>query len=451
MATLETLLAREVLDSRGRPTIEVEAVSSTGARGRSIAPSGGSIGRHEARELRDLDAARHAGLGLRKAVNLVRSEAGPALHGLDLDDQGALDAALIALDGTPNKARLGSHAILAASVASAQAAASGRREELHVHLNRLWKAKLPPEDPGEPALPLPMAHMICGSAHAGRSLDFQDILMIPVGAGSLPDAVAMIADVYRSLGEVLHQHGHPAHLVASQGGYGPKLWATAQAVDHLLEAVLRAGLAIEGDVVIALDVAASHVQDPGTRAYRLDMGRESLDSAEMVAMLEHWARQYPIASIEDALGEDDWDGWVALNLRLGGKVQVAGDDLFASRADRIARGVELQAANAVVIKPGQVGTLTETLDALALARRLGQNAIIAGRMGETEDTSIVDLAVATGAGQVKFGSPSRSERVAKYNRLLRIADDLGPGIPYAGKSALRPPADGATRPSNGRR
>ena len=257
MATLEKLLAREVLDSRGHPTIEVEVVATCGAKGRSIAPSGGSIGRHEARELRDLDAARHGGRGVRKAVALVRSEVGPALLGFDLDDQAALDAALIALDGTPDKARLGSHAVLAASLASARAAASCRGEEFHVHLNRLWKARLPPGSPSDPALPLPMAHMVCGSALSGRSLDFQDILMIPVGARDLPEAVAMIADVYRSLGQVLRDHGHPAHLISDQGAYGPKLWATAQAVDHLLEAVLKAGLAIEGDVAIALDVAAA--------------------------------------------------------------------------------------------------------------------------------------------------------------------------------------------------
>jgi len=442
VATLEKLLAREVFDSRGHPTIEVEVVASTGAKGRAIAASGGSIGRHEAREVRDGDAARHGGRGLRKAVALVRSEVGPALLGLDLDDQSGLDATLIALDGTPRKARLGSHAMLAASLASARAAASGRGEELYVHLNRLWKAKLPPGDPGDPGLPLPMAHMVSGASRGGRSLDFQDILMIPVGARDLPEALGMIADVYRGLGDVLHDHGHPAHLVSDQGGYGPKLRATAQAVDHLLEAVLKGGLAIEGDVVIALDVAAAHIQDPETLAYRLDLGRETLDAAGMIAMLEHWVRQYPIASIEDALGDDDWDGWAALTLRLGAKVQLAGDDLFATRADRIAEGAGRKAANAVVIKPGQVGTLTETLDALALARKHGHTAIIAGRLGETEDTAIADLAVATAAGQVKFGSPARSERVAKYNRLLRIAEDLGAGTPYAGRGAFRPLTNG---------
>ncbi len=445
MATLEKLIAREVLDSRGHPTIEIEVLASSGARGRAIAPSGGSIGRHEARELRDGDPARHAGRGVSRAVALARAEVGAALLGLDLDDQGGLDAALIALDGTTDRARLGSHAMLAASLASARAAAASRGEELYVHLNRLWKAKLPPGEPDGPGLPLPMAHMVCGSARAGRSLDFQDILMIPVGARDLPEAVAMIADVYRNLGHVLHDHGHPAHLVSDQGAYSPKLWATAQAVDHLLEGVLRAGLAIEGDVAIALDIAAAHIQDPSTRDYRLDMGRESLDAGGMIAMLEHWVRQYPIASIEDALGDDDWDGWAALTLRLGDKVQVAGDDLYATRVDRIAEGAGRKAANAVVIKPGQVGTLTETLDALALARKHGHGVIIAGRLGETEDTAIADLAVATAAGQVKFGSPARSERVAKYNRLLRIADDLGPAAPYAGRRVLRAPANGNGR------
>ena len=445
MAILEKLLAREVLDSRGHPTIEVEVVGSDGARGRAVAPSGGSVGPHEAQELRDSHLKRHGGRGVERAVALVRGEVGPALVGLGLDDQGAIDAALIALDGTLDKSRLGSHAILAASIASAQAAASSRGEPLYVHLNRLWKARLPLGEPSGLGLPLPMAHMICGTSHAGRSLDFQDILMVPVGARDLPEAVAMIADVYRNLGDVLHQHGHPAHLISCQGGYGPKLWASAQAVDHLLEAVLKAGLSIEGDVVIALDVAAQHIRDPATGEYRLDNGHDRVDSGGMVAMLEHWARQYPIASIEDPLGEDDWDGWAAINARLGDRIQVAGDDLFASRADRIALGSDRKAANAAVIKPGQVGTLTETLDALAELRARGLRAIIAGRWGETEDTAVADLAVATASGQVKFGSLARAERVVKYNRLLRIAEDLGPAAPYAGREALRPAASGNGR------
>jgi len=440
--TLQKLRAREVFDSRGHPTVEVEAIAVGGGRGLAMAPSGGSIGRHEARELRDGDHRRHGGRGVRKAVALIASEVAPALAGIDLDDQEAIDSALIALDGTPDKSRLGANAILATSIASARAAASARHEELHFHLNRLWRRKLPPEVAGRPSLPLPMAHMISGTAYVGRTLDFQDILMVPVGARDFSEAVAMTFDVYRALGEVLHKHGHPAHLTCPHGGYGPKLWGNAQAVDHLLEAVLFAGLGIGRDVVVALDVGATHFHDPATSTYTLAVGRESHDSAGMIAMLEHWTRQYPIASIEDGLGQDDWDGWADLTGRLGATVQVVGDDLFATRADRIASGLARKAANAVTIKPGQVGTLTETFDALAMARQLGVRTIVSCRTGETEDTILADLAVATGSGQVKLGGVARSERLAKYNRLLRIEDELGPAVAYAGRSAITAAVNG---------
>ena len=445
MSTLEKLRAREVFDSRGRPTVEVEVSVGRCARGRAIATSGGSIGKHEARELRDGDPSRHGGRGVRKAVALILAEVAPALEGMDSDDQEAIDAALIALDGTPDKSRIGSNAILAASFASAVAAAAARHEELHVHLNRLWKRKLRPGEASEPSLPMPMAHMISGQAHSGRNLDFQDVLMIPVGARDFSEALAMIFGVYRALGDVLHKHGHPAHLSCQHGAYGPKLWGNAQAVDHLLEAVLVAGLRIGGDVVVALDVAATHFHDPQTATYSLAVGRELHDSAGMIAMLEHWTRQYPIASIEDGLNEDDWVGWSELTGRLGASVQVVGDDLFATRADRIASGMAMKAANAVSIKPGQVGTLTETFDALASARRLGCRAIISARAGETEDSSLADLAVATAAGQIKIGGIARSERLAKYNRLLRIEQDLGSSATYAGRAAMM----AATSQANG--
>lgn len=443
MPTLEKLRAREVFDSRGHPTVEVEAVASGGARGVAMAPSGGSVSKHEARDLRDGDHRRHGGRGVRKAVALIAAEVAPALVGMDLDDQEAIDAALIALDGTPDKSRLGANATLATSLATARAAAAARHEELHVHLNRLWGRKLAPGEATGPSLPLPMAHMISGRAYVGRSLDFQDVLMIPVGARDFSEAVAMTFAVYRALGEVLHKHGHPAHLTCHHGGYGPKLWGNAQAVDHLLEAVLVAGLRIGPDVVVALDVAASHLHDPATATYTLAVGRESHDSAGMIAMLEHWTRQYPIASIEDGLGQDDWDGWAELTGRLGVTVQVVGDDLFATRVDRIASGMAHKAANAVTIKPGQIGTLTETLDALALARRLGYRAIVACRAGETEDATLADLAVATAAGQVKLGGFARSERLAKYNRLLRIESELGPAAPYAGRAAMMAMGNGS--------
>jgi len=449
---LEKLTAREVFDSRGHPTVEVEAVASGGARGRAIAATGGSVGKHEARELRDGEPRRHGGRGVRLAVGLIASEVGPALIGMDLDDQQAIDSALIALDGTPDKSRLGSNATLAASLAAARAAADARGEEVHVHLNRLWRRKLAPEEAGGPSLPMPMAHMISGAARVGRTLDFQDVLMIPVGARDFSEAMAMTAAVYRALGEVLHKHGHPSHLTCHNGGYGPKLWSNAQAVDHLLEAVLVAGLEIARDVAVALDVAAAHFHDPDTAIYTLAVGRESHDAAGMIAMLEHWTRQYPIVSIEDGLGQDDWDGWIALTERLGATVQLAGDDLFATRPDRIGPGLGRKAANAVLIKPGQVGTLSETFDALALARRLGCRAIIAARSGETEDTTVADLAVATAAGQVKFGGVARSERLAKYNRLLRIEGDLGTTARYQGRAAmLATNGNGTGIDSNGRK
>ena len=436
MASLDSLIAREVLDSRGHPTIEVEAVADSGVRGRAIAATGGSVGRHEARELRDVEHARHGGRGVLKAVRQVASEVALALRGMDLDDQTAIDRALIALDGTPDKARLGSQATLAVSMATAQAAAACRNEPLYIHLNRLWKERLGPLQAAEPTLPMPMAHMIRGLTRSGRSLDFQDVLMIPVGARDFSEAVLMISAVHRALGEVLSRHGHPAHLTASHGGYGPKLWSNSQAVDHVLDAVIAAGLTISRDVAVALDVAAEHIQDPKTHIYHLALGGDSHDSSAMIAMLEHWVRQYPIVSIEDGLGQDDWGGWIILTGRLGATVQLVGDDLFATRVDRISEGFDQGVANAVVIKPGQVGTLSETLDALALARRKGGRAIVAARTGETEDSAIADLAVATGAGQVKFGAMIGSERLTKYNRLLRIEADLGTQAHFPGRSAL---------------
>lgn len=442
MPILENLVAREVLDSRGHPTIEVEAWTESGARGRAIVATGGSVGAHEASPLRDSDRRRHGGRGVLRAVALLASEVAPALRGMDAADQSAIDARLIALDGTPDRSRLGANAILGASLAAAQAAAASRGEELHVHLNRLWRDRLGPGEDAAPSLPLPMAQVICGRAHVGRTLDFQDVLVIPVGARDFGEALTMIVEVHRAVGEVLHKHGHASHLVGCHGGYGLRFWSNAQAVDYVLEAILTAGMEIGRDVAVALDVAATHCQAPGSAAYELTVGRESHDASGMIAMLEHWTRQYPIASIEDGLGEDDWDGWVALTDRLGPTVQLVGDDLFAARSDRLRTGIDLGAANAVAIKLGQVATLTETLDAMALARRHGRRTIVAARAGDSEDTAAADLAVATGAGQVKLGGTCRSERLAKYNRLLRIGADLGHSARFAGRAALLAPADG---------
>ena len=437
MPTLTELKAREVLDSRGRPTVEVEATTSSGHVGRAIVPSGASTGRHEAVELRDTDRTRHGGQGVLRAVANVQREIAPAVTGMDLDDQSALDAALVALDGTPNKSRLGANAVLGVSLAAAHAAAAARGEELYVHLNRLWRARLGPDEPATPVLPMPMVNLISGGLHAGGNLDFQDFLMIPLGAPTYSEALEMTAAVYRAVGAVLQTRGETAALVGDEGGYGPKLRTNAQAVDCILEAVVACGLEPGRDVAIALDIASTHFFDPASGTYRLSVtGDDTLDAAGMIAMLEHWVKQYPIVSIEDALAEDDWAGWTSLTERLGARVQLVGDDLFVTQTKRLRQGIEANAANAVLIKLNQVGTLSETLDALLLARRHGYRTIISARSGETEDTTIADLAVATGAGQIKIGSVARSERLAKYNRLLRIEEALGPGAAFAGRGAL---------------
>jgi enolase len=435
---LSQLKAREVLDSRGRPTVEVEAATAGGARGRAIVPSGASTGRHEAVELRDGDPARHGGRGVLRAVEHVAAEIAPAVLGRDVDDQGGIDSALLALDGTPDKSRLGANAVLGVSLAVAHAAAAARGEELYVHLNRLWRQRLEPGAAAEPVLPLPMVNMISGGLHAGRKLDFQDFLLIPLGARTYRQALEMAACVYHALGAVLRDKDVEADLVGDEGGYGPRLRTNAQAVDHILEALLACGLAIGRDAAIGLDVAASHLLDPVSGMYHLRAaGNETLDSAGMTSLLVHWVKQFPIVSIEDGLAEDDWDGWTALTARLGGSVQLIGDDLFATQERRLREGIARGAANAVLIKLNQVGTLSETFDALLLARRHGYRAIISARSGETEDTTIADLAVATAAGQIKIGSVARSERLAKYNRLLRIEDHLGRSARFAGPAALR--------------
>jgi enolase len=435
--TLSRLVAREVLDSRGHPTVEVEAFDADGAHGQAIVPSGASTGRHEALELRDTDEARYGGKGVRRAVGHVTGEIASAVIGMDLDDQAGIDARLIALDGTPNRARLGANAILGVSLAVAHAAAEARSEELYVHLNRLWRSRLDPGTPAEPALPMPMVNIISGGRHAGGNLDFQDFLMVPIGARDYREALEMAAAVYRATCAVLKDYGEESSLVGDEGGYGPRLRTNALAVDRILEAVMACGLEAGSDVAIAMDVAATQFYEPDTATYRLTaVGDDRYNTEGMIDLLDHWVRQFPILSLEDGLAEDDWDGWSALTARLGGSAQLIGDDLFATQADRLCMGIDRRAANAILIKVNQVGTLSETLDTMALARRHGYRAIVSARSGETEDTTIADLAVATAAGQIKIGSVARSERLAKYNRLLRIADDLGPSAPFAGRGAL---------------
>jgi enolase len=372
-----------------------------------------------------------------RAIANVAAEIAPAVLGMELDDQAAIDDRLIALDGTPNKGRLGANAVLGVSLAVAHAAAAARREELYVHLNRLWRERIGPGEPAEPVLPMPMVNMISGGLHAGANLDFQDFLFVPVSARSFSEAMETTACVYHSLRDILKQRGHESDLVGDEGGFGPRLRTNAHAVDLILETGLACRLELGRDLAIALDVASTHFHDPETGTYHLSStGDEDLDTVGMISMLEHWVRQYPIVSIEDGLAEDDWEGWTSLTARLGESVQLIGDDLFATQVERLRQGIGRGAANAVLIKLNQVGTLSETLDALHLARRHGYRTIISARSGETEDTTIADLAVATAAGQIKIGSVARSERLAKYNRLLRIEAQLGSRARFAGGAAL---------------
>ncbi len=441
MITLKELRARQVLDSRGRPTVEVDAIASTGAIGRAIVPSGASTGCHEAHELRDAESPRYGGLGVIQAVNNVTSVIAPAVIGMELDDQLTLDSKLLELDGTPNKGRLGANALLGVSLAVAHAAAAARGEELFIHLNRLWRERL---EPGEreriasaPTLPLPMVNMISGGLHAGRNLDIQDVLIIPVGAASYSQALEMSVAMYRAVGGVLAERGLESALVGDEGGYGPKLRDNEHALEIVVDAMLACGLEPGRDVGLALDIASSHFFDPVSGSYRLTTaGTQALDSSAMIDLLAGWVERYPILSIEDGLAEDDWAGWTRLTEALGSKVQLIGDDLFATQSARLARGIEDKAANAILIKVNQVGTLSETLDALYLARRNGYRPLVSARSGETEDATIADLAVATAAGQIKIGSVARSERLAKYNRLLRIEEMLGSSAPFAGRDVV---------------
>lgn len=351
----------------------------------------------------------------------------PAITGMDLDDQSALDARLIELDGTPNRSRLGANALLGVSLAVAHAAAGARGEELFVHLNRLWRGREVTAQsafvPAEPAMPMPMVNMISGGLHAGGNLDIQDVLTIPVGARSYSEALEMTVALYRAVGSVLARRGFEASLVGDEGGYGPRLRDNEQAFEIVVEAIRAAGFEPGRDVAIAVDVASSQFFDRANGTYRLRTGSDhALDSGGMIDLLAGWVERYPIVSLEDGLAEDDWEGWTALTQRLGTSVQLIGDDLYATQITRLRTGIDRRASNAILIKLNQVGTLSETLDAIRLAHDHGYRTIVSARSGETEDATIADLAVATGAGQIKIGSVARSERLAKYNRLLRIEE-----------------------------
>lgn len=422
--TITRIHAREVLDSRGIPTVEVEVFCHGGAHGRAIVPSGASTGRHEAHELRDGDPSRYAGKGVRRAVAHVQNDILPQLIGVSVTDQTRIDRSMRELDGTPNKSRLGANAILGVSLACAHAAADCQAIPLWQHLRNLA-----PDQTKSPSMPFPMINMISGGRHAGGNLDFQDFLLLPVGARSFSEALEMAGNVYGALGAILLKQGYEGVLVGDEGGFGPRLQSNEKAVEMLLQAIEKAGYA-PGQTALAIDVAASQFFRDG-RYHLASVGESSMNSDQMVDLLDRWVQSYPILSIEDGMAEDDWEGWQRLTSSLGRRVQLIGDDLFATNPERLRRGQESQAANSILVKLNQIGTVSESLDVIELARSLGYRPVISARSGETEDTTIADLAVATGAGQIKIGSVARSERLAKYNQLLRIEEELGDNLNFA--------------------
>jgi enolase len=419
---LNGLTAIEVLDSRGNPTISVTAHTDKGS-GRAIVPSGASTGVHEAVELRDGDPKRYGGKGVTRAVGNVTGEIAARLSGFDVLDQKGLDSALIDLDGSPNKGRLGANAILGTSLAVAHAAAQAQGVPLYRYLGA-----------DATTLPLPMANILNGGAHADTSVDLQEFMVCPVGATTFAEAIRAVAEVYQALKKVLKAQGL-ATAVGDEGGFAPNLSSNEDALKLIVEGIKQSGYEPGRDIAIALDPAASEFYQDGK--YTLKGEGRSLDAAALVALYSEWTDRYPIVSIEDGMAEDDWDGWRVLTDTLGSKVQLVGDDLFVTNVTRLKQGIDKGVANSLLVKVNQIGTLTETLDAIDLARQAGYSSVISHRSGETEDTTIADLAVATGAGMIKTGAPARSERVAKYNRLLCIEAELGESAVYAGRTKLR--------------
>ena len=424
MSAVAGVGARQILDSRGNPTVEVEVTLESGGRGLAAVPSGASTGRFEAVELRDGDPAAYLGKGVRKAVGNVNDVIAPRLLGADVADQRAIDRLLVELDGTENKGRLGANAVLGCSLACAYAAAADRGLPLWASIG----------GKGRHVLPVPLMNVVNGGAHAQNDLDVQEFMVVPIGASTFSEALRIGTEVFHHLRALLHERGLVT-AVGDEGGFAPELRGTAPAIDAILEAADRAGHA--GRVAIALDVAATELWQEG--AYELQGEGRTLATGEMIELYGELCSRYPIVSIEDPLAEDEWDAWRDLTSRLGERVQLVGDDLFVTNPGRLERGITEGAANAILVKVNQIGTLSETLDAIDLARRSGYAAIISHRSGETEDTTIADLAVAVNAGQIKAGAPSRSERVAKYNRLLRIEEALGSSGSYPGASAFSRP------------
>lgn len=432
MTTIRSIHAREILDSRSNPTIEVDVTLSDGAFGRAAVPSGASTGSHEARELRDGDAARYGGRGVLAAVRNVTDEIGPALIGEELSDQAALDERMVALDGTSDKSRLGANAILGVSLAYAHASAASAGMPLYRWLDR-----------DAHVLPLPMFNILNGGRHAADSTDFQEFMVAPVGAKTFADALRAGSDVFTSLRSLLRERGLGTGQ-GDEGGFAPGLSTNEAAIDIITDAIERAGYEPGADVAIALDPAASEIvehagSDGGALRYRLSREGRTLTSTELIDFWADWVKRYPIVSLEDGLAEDDWDGWRRLTERLGGSVQLVGDDIFVTNPTFLQRGLRERTANAILIKLNQIGTVTETLNVVRTARAAGWGSVVSHRSGETEDTSIADFAVGAGVLQMKSGAPSRSERVAKYNRLLRIEEELGSDAHYAGRDGLAMP------------
>lgn len=424
MSLIETVTAREILDSRGNPTVEAEVVLESGETGRAAVPSGASTGEHEAVELRDGDEDRYLGKGVSQAVENVNEKISYELEAMDALDQSLIDEVLLALDGTPNKSNLGANALLAVSLATARAAATHLRMPLYRYLGGV-NAK---------TLPVPMMNILNGGAHADNNVDFQEFMVMPVGAEDFSRALQIGAEIFHNLKKVLKSRGY-ATGVGDEGGFAPDLKSNEEAIETILEAIEAAGYTAGDDVMLALDPAASEFYD-GTNYVFRKSDKRVLSSDEMIQYWTDWVNKYPIISIEDGLAEGDWDGWQKITEQLGNRLQLVGDDLFVTNVEFLQKGIDTKAANSILIKVNQIGTLTETLDAIELAKTNNMTAVISHRSGETEDHFIADLAVATNAGQIKTGSLSRSDRIAKYNQLLRIEEDLGSAAKYLGRKAF---------------
>lgn len=423
MSFIAQVSARQILDSRGNPTVEVDVITSTGTLGRAAVPSGASTGTHEAVELRDGDAQRYMGKGVLKAVNNVNTAIREELNGMYIFEQAAIDAKMIALDGTPNKANLGANAILGVSLAVAKAAAEEASQPLYRYVGGV----------NSMLLPIPMMNILNGGAHADNGIDFQEFMIMPVGAETFGEGLRMGTEVFHNLRSVLKEKGLSTN-VGDEGGFAPNIKNNVEAIEYVLKAIEKAGYKPGEDIYIAMDAAASEFYDSKSKSYVFKKSDgKKLSSEEMVAYWAEWAKKYPIISIEDGLAEDDWEGWGKLTETIGNDIQLVGDDLFVTNTDRLADGISKGVANSILIKVNQIGTLTETIDAVQMAHTNSYTSVMSHRSGETEDTTIADLAVALSCGQIKTGSASRSDRIAKYNQLLRIEEQLGGSARYLGK------------------